>query len=390
MKKRWMAFTLVLALLLCGHAVAEEAVPDAAPTPVMEDRSLELLGSSVHCPRITGLEDEEKQAAINERIMTAGGFQAYFDRMALLISDPTGLTVTYDARIAGDLFLCVAEASGAVVNSRPTHVWTAANIDLTDGHLIGWEDLFTEPEEALEAIGEYLDENVAPELSAHLSAGSLAPLPEVFGLSPYGLTLLYPIEQLSTLQDKAGAVEVHWSEIRDYLRLEEGSVLDRVGAAENLIFSQDALAALGEALGGGSIPGIPAAIGESVQELTDRYGLQIDPDLYEGGRMFLPDDSAFRQVWLLSDALLSGWEQSTVQGLRADRLNLRGLQTGITTREDYLAALGEPESTLNVDEERALNWRIVPGTSDYYTLGEYRLRLHADEEGILQSVFLTR
>ena len=380
--KRLLAFFLMMALALPGLAWAEEE----APAPVIEDRSLELMGSSVHCPRIAGLGDEELEAAVNGQIMTAGGFQAYFDRMALLLSDPTGLRVTYEAQVLGDVFLCVAEASGAVVNTRPTHVWTAANVDLTDGHAIGWEDLFIQPEEALEAVGAYLDENVAPDLSAHLSAGSLAPLPETFGLTPYGLTLLYPIEQLSTLQDEAGAVVVNWSEIREHLRLEEGSVLDRIGAAGNLAFPDDALAALTEALDGGSIPGVPAAIGQSVQELTDLYGLQIDPDLYEGGQMLLPDDSAFRQVWLLTDTLTG----STVHGLRADRLNLLGLQTGVTDREAYLAALGEPESSLNVDEDRALNWRVVPGTSDYYTLGEYRLRLHADEEGVLRSVFLTR
>ena len=52
--------------------------------------------------------------------------------------------------------------------------------------------------------------------------------------------------------------------------------------------------------------------------------------------------------------------------------------------------LGEPETTLTVDEERAESWRIVPGTSDYYTFGDCRLRLHADENGVLRSVFLTR
>ena len=396
--KKLLALCLIWTMLLPGLAWAEGNTlmpmqtlePANSGEVTIEDSSLELGSSSVHYPRLSGLGDEALSALVNMNLQEGTGFVDYLNRMALLITDPTGLTVTYDAQILGDVFTCVMEASGAVVNTRPTHVWTAANIDLTDGHAIGWDDLFTQPEEALEAIGAYLDEAVAPELSAHLSAGSLAPLPETFGLTPYGLTLLYPIEQLSTLQDEAGAVIVLWSEIQDYLRLEEGGVLDRVGAADNLAFPEEALAALTEALSGGSIPGIPAAIGQSVQELTDRYGLQIDPDLYEGGRMFLPDDSAFRQIWLLSDALTDGWEQSTVQGLRADRLNLLGLRTGVTTRDQYIAALGDPESSLNVDEDRALNWRIAPGTSDYYTLGEYRLRLHADEEGILRSAFLTR
>ena len=53
-------------------------------------------------------------------------------------------------------------------------------------------------------------------------------------------------------------------------------------------------------------------------------------------------------------------------------------------------ALGEPDATLSVDESRADSWRIVPGTSDYYNFGDFRLRLHADESGVLRSVFLTR
>lgn len=393
--KKWLAWILMLTMLLSGLALAEEnaeaqSVTAEAAGWTIEDAGLELGASSVRYPRVTGFEDEDRAAAVEALINEHCGVTEYISRMALLISDPTGLTVTYDAQIMGDVFTCVMEASGAVVNSRPTHVWTAVNIDLTDGHVITWDDLFLRPEEALAAIGVYLDERVAPELSAHLSAGSLAPLPETFGLSPYGITLLYPIEQLSTLQDEAGAVTVLWSEIQEHLNLEEGSVLARIGAADNLRYPEDARAGLAEAISGGGFPGIPAAIGQPVLELTDAYGLQIDPDLYEGGRMFLPDDAAFRQVWLLSDALTGGWEHSVIQGLRADRLNLLGLQTGVTTRDDYLAALGEPDSTLAVDEERALNWRIVPGVSDYYALGDYRLRLHTDEAGVLRSVFITQ
>ena len=394
--KKLLALSLILAMLLPGLVWAEESAEtqppaaDASAPPTLEEAGMALGSSSVRYPRVTGLGDEALEAEVNRLIQERLGMADYLNRVALLISDPTGLTVTCEARMLGDVLTCVAEASGAVVSSRPTHVWTAVNIDLTGGHPITWDDLFTQPEEALEAIGEYLDESVAPELSAHLSAGSLAPLPETFGLSPWGLTLLYPIEQLSTLQDEAGAVTILWSEIQECLNLEEGSVLHRIGAADNLLFPEDPLAALADALSGGGIPGVPAAIGQSVQELTDRYGLQIDPDLYEGGRMFLPDDSAFRQVWLLTDALTDKWDASVVQGLRADRLNLLGLRTGVTTREEYVAALGDPESTLAVNEDRAMNWRIVPGTSDYYTVGNCRLRLHVDEEGVLRSVFITQ
>ena len=127
-----------------------------------------------------------------------------------------------------------------------------------------------------------------------------------------------------------------------------------------------------------------------MQELIDRYALLTDPDIYEGGRMIALEDGAFRQVWILTDALTEEFDQSVVQGIRADRLNFFGLCTGTTTREAWRAALGDPETTLAVDEARAESWRIVPGTSDYYPFGDCRLRLHADEDGVLRSVFLTR
>ena len=127
-----------------------------------------------------------------------------------------------------------------------------------------------------------------------------------------------------------------------------------------------------------------------MQELIDRYALLTDPDIYEGGRMIALEDGAFRGVYILTDALTDDFDRSVVQGIRADRLNFWGLCTGDTTIDWWREVLGEPETTLVVAEERAESWRIVPGTSDYYTLGDYRLRLHADESGVLRSVFLTR
>ena len=389
--KKWIAWLLMLMMTLSGTAWAEETpvALEEPLSPYIEDTGLELMGSSVRAPQVRGLGDEALEALVNEQIMTIGGFQGYFDRMALLISEPVSLTVTYDAQLLDNVFLCVAQASGAVTNNRPSHAWTAVNIDLIDGHAITWDELFAQPAEATEAIETYLYDVVAPELSAHLSSSILTPLPDTFGLSPYGVTLLYPIDQLSTLADRAGAITILWSEIQDHLNLAEGSLLDRIGAKANLSFPENAKEALTEALADGSIPGVPAAIGQSMQELTDTYGTLIDPDLYEGGRLFLLDDSTFRQIYLLTDALTDRWDTSVVQGLRADRLNLLGLRTGVTTRDDYITSLGEPESTLAVDAERADSWRIVPGTSDYYTLGAYRLRLHVDENGVLRSVFIT-
>ena len=75
--------------------------------------------------------------------------------------------------------------------------------------------------------------------------------------------------------------------------------------------------------------------------------------------------------------------------------NVRNILTqiygaGYTTMDAWRTVLGEPDATVVTDAASADSWRIVPGTSDYYLLDGFRLRLHADEDGILRSVFLMK
>ena len=360
-----------------------------AQSPTVNDMALDLLGSSIHYPQLTGL-DPAIQTAVNAAIMEKGQINARLSRMAALGSAPVKLNVSYAYTLQGDVFSCAILADGAVTNSRATQVWATVNYDLRTGEEITFTDLFTDADAATAFIETYLDEQVAPELSAHLAAGSLTPIPETFTISPTGLTLHYDIDAFRTLSDKAGTVTILWTELREHLRLEMTDVLGDLYVPLHLeleIFSSETLT---HDLAGGAFDGVPAAIGQPMQELIDRYALLTDPDIYEGGRMIALEDGAFRQVWILTDVLTEDFDQSIVQGIRADRLNFYGLCTGDTTITWWREVLGEPDATLTVDEARAESWRIVPGNSDYYTLGDYRLRLHADENGVLRSVFLTR
>ena len=288
------------------------------------------------------------------------------------------------------MFSCAILADGAVETSRATQVWSAVNVDLRTGEEITFTDLFIDADEATTFIENYLDEQVAPELSAHLAAGSLTPVPETFTISSTGLTLYYDIDDFRTLSDKAGTVTILWCELREYLKWGQTAVLMAINANQHIALGEDGALYIPEAVQAGAFDGIPATLGQPMQELIDRYALLTDPDIYEGGRMIALEDGAFRGVYILTDALTDDFDRSVVQGIRADRLNFWGLCTGDTTIDWWREVLGEPETTLVVAEERAESWRIVPGTSDYYTLGDYRLRLHADESGVLRSVFLTR
>ena len=385
MKHRILALLLILMFSLTFSLAEEVAVTDVG---------LDLLGSSVHYPQLTGLADEAVQARINAAIMEKGRINDRISRMAALMNAPVKLNVSYsytlNAILEGGVFSCAILADGAVETSRATQAWSAVNVDLRTGEEITFADLFTDVDAATAFIESYLDEQVAPDLSAHLAAGSLTPIPETFTISSTGLTLYYDIEDFRTLSDKAGTVTILWCELREHLMLDFGTVLGDFGVDSHIALGEDGALYIPEAVQSGAFDGIPATLGQPMQELIDRYALLTDPDIYEGGRMIALEDGAFRGVYILTDALTDDFDRSVVQGIRADRLNFWGLCTGDTTIDWWREVLGEPETTLVVDEERAESWRIVPGTSDYYTLGDYRLRLHADESGVLRSVFLTR
>ncbi|MBE5796470.1 MAG: hypothetical protein E7327_03725 [Clostridiales bacterium] len=375
------------AVLLLGAAAAETTM--TADSVQVHDVALDMLGSTLHYPQLTGIADEAVQKAANDAIMTAGQIEKRINRMAALLTSPVKLQVSYAHTLAGNVFSCAILADGAVDTTRATQVWSTVTLDLTTGESIPLDALFTDADAARAHIGEYLTGQVAPEQSAHLAAGNLTPLPESFSVSREGLTLYYPIEQFRTLSDRAGTVTLLWTEMREYLDLSEGSVLCSLGVPETLRLN-DALARthLTDALSAGGFPGVPAVIGQSVKELTDRYAQLTDNELCEAGRMFILEDGAFRGTWLITDALTDSWDKSTVSIIRTDRLNLHGLCTGTTTMAEWRQALGTPDATVTTGAAQADSWRILPGTSDYYLLGEYRLRLHADESGVLRSVFL--
>ncbi len=385
MCKRILIF--LLALLLSVPALAE--TPGEPDGPAVTDVVLDLLGSSIHYPQLAGL-DEAVQQKVNGAILQSGAIESRVSRMAALMNAPVKLHVSYTYTLAGPVFSCAILADGAVETTRSTQVWSTVNLDLRTGDAIPLAALFTDPEAARTAIEGILLEEVAPDQSAHLPAGNLTPLPETFSLTREGITFHYPIEQFCTLSGRAGTVTLLWAELRDLLDLSEGSPLHALGVTETLTLGENARENIAAAVAEGSFPGIPATLGQPVKELTDLHAQLTDNELCEAGRMFILEDGRFRGVYVITDALTDGWNKSTVSLLRADRLNLYGLCTGHTTVEAWRAALGDPDATVITDEASAGNWRIVPGTSDYYTLGDVRLRLHADENGILRTVFLMK
>ena len=380
-----------LLTILTAACMMAACVPACAEGAEIREKSLELFGSSVRFPALSGMEDAELEQQVNDRIAADLDEEYYQARMTQLISDDErSITVSWEGAILGDVFSCALEAEGAVRGNRGTHEWAWSNVDLRDGHEISFGELFADEDAAREAIGEYLEWTVGPELSPHLGNSELTPLPEGFRLERTGLTLLYKAEKLSTLRDRAGAVKIGWNEIRDYADWSEDGILSRIGAAEMTTLteeSRDRIIAMTE---GGQLPDIPVKPGDSVKEWTDRSHLLNDPEEYAGGRMFSLEGAAFRNVFVLSDKVSSSWDESVVQGVRMDRGCVWGLCIGETAADEWHQLLGEPDHTTVLDAEQAELERTVPGKCDYYQYGDYRLQLQYGEDGILAGITLAQ
>ena len=389
--KRHIVFCLVTAVTLAAltlfAAPAEEA--GQGTETLFEEKGLELGECSVKYPVLReGAAAEELRQTINDRILEDGHVRDYLTRVSQLISGGS-LQVSWSGTVMGDVFSFVMSAEGAVVNPRPAFVWTVGNIDLRDGHEVTWEELFPDPEAARETVEAYLEEEVAPELSAHLLNSGLTPAPELFALNERGLLLLYPADQLSTLSDRAGDVLIPWRVVSELLDAREDGITARIGVTKWLEMTEENAEKIRAAAAAGALPGIPVRLGDSVQAWTDRQHLLIDPDVYEGGRLFSLEGGIFRNVFLMTDFLSESWDTSVVDGIRMDEGNLFGLVTGRTEQEAWRQLLGEPDHTVEYDEEKAEAYRTVPGSRDYYEFGGNRLQLHANEEGVLVSVIIS-
>ena len=378
---------LTILTAICLMAAAGCAAEGAA----LEEMALELGRSSVRFPAVTGMADAGAETRVNEQIRQDLHVDDYLTRMTALISDEVrSITVTWDGGILGDVFSCAAQAEGSVNPPRNSHVWTAANVDLRDGHEITFDELFIDGDAAREAIETLLEETVAGEQNPHQEGSALTPLPETFRLERTGLTLLYGIGQLSTLTGRAGAVKIGWNDIWGYVDPSEDGIIERIGARDTVALTEASPARIRETAESGQLPDIPVKIGDSVKEWTDRAHLLNDPEEYGGGRMFELEGAAFRGVYILSDKVSSGWDGSTVQGIRMDRGSLWGLCIGETTADEWHMLLGEPEDTAVFDEARAEEYRTESGACDYYQYGDYRLQLQYRENGTLIGITLAR
>lgn len=224
-----------------------------------------------------------------------------------------------------------------------------------------------------------------PEISSYGDASGLLPIPlNAFLLDEAGISFYYAPDQLTLLSGKSGAVNFHYDELAPWLKLGEDDVLAQIAVPQLLSAGPLTEESIAEYLSQGRLPGIPVQLGDELGTVLEDYPLLMDSEGFPGGSKYLLEDARFRGTALIEEAGNSG----KIAGILSQRVNLSGIITGKTQRDEVLSLLGQPASTLALDDNTAASYGLLAGQMDSYAQAGHALEMIYDQAGLLQAVWL--
>ena len=292
-----------------------------------------LLIFLVFCLMICSAFAEEAWFADQEAQLVPPGVEAQVDRQAYALALPEGRQVL-SLRLT---------AEGNLRFGRYDQIVRTALLDAETGEEIGLEAIFPDPDALQEFLDAYVEENVLEGLNTYLDASDLLPVPlDAVSFDDQGVTFHYPTNRFRFFSGHAGAVQLQWYELRDYMALSE------MGAP------------------------LPLEPGGNIDELLETYGSLTEPDLVTGGELYEFEAPALRGVQAIAD------DTGRVIAVRYARFEWRGVTPGMS-REEVEALLSSADVTVDLDADTAVYLWVQPGTRADY--GD--TRLYYDEDGTL-------
>lgn len=375
---------LILALCLPTLCLAQESVP------TVEEVKTQIGENYVAYPQLTNLADETIQAKINDDIVASSGVTEHLVTLVTLGDSPWGLQVQYQVTLNRDgVFSVLISAEGKMPNKRNGQAYTALTYDLTTGDRLGLDSLFQNEDQTMTRLETQAYGSLSQELTGYTENSDFIPLPQDrFTLDETGITFWYEGEQFQLLSGYAGACQFRYEELQQDLR--KDGLSGQLGLIRQPLSRQQAAQQVQSCVQAGALPGIPVQMGQSMTEVIDKYRLVRTPDEFPGGRYYLLEDPAFRDMLVISDAMESGYDHSVVEGIQMKRGGMAGLLIGASTRQDWMDILGQPQETIVFTDSMAYDYNLPAGQSDIYHFGEYELRLHGDENGVLRAIQLCR
>jgi hypothetical protein len=378
-------------LLSPASATVTQLASDPDGSVSVTEVATENGDNYVRYPQLEGMSNLSVQQTINDEIVDLAKIAQRLITLSTLQATGATLQVGYTAYLHDQLFSVVISAKGMMENMRNGHAYTALAYDLKTGTRLQLSDFFTDADTATAWMEDQLLSGYADELSSYLEYAELTPLPaDSFSFDENGITFWYPYKQFALLSGYSGAVQFQYGELQELLIAQDGSVPARLGALLAQYTDAQILKAIQTIAAEGTLPCVSVHLGDPIPDLIAQFRLVRTPDQYPGGRYFQLEAPEFRQVLVLSDALISTYDSSVVEGILATRMNLYGIQTGVTTRTRWQHILGEPTATVDLDSSIAADYGLPAGTADYYTVSDRQLMLYADTNGVLYAVRLTK
>ena len=391
-QKKW---RLALLAVMLFTMLALPAVCEEASVIVRVEEQYGASGSFVWYPVLSLSSGETSPVLerVNSAILEKARIPEYLRLLSGIREGSAGLRMDVQWALApsGSYLSILFSARGKMLSSRPSQVYYPMTFDLITGEEIGFDRLFSDPEKARSFIEEYLEEEIAPSLSSYLENSALLPIPfDRFYLDGCGhLLFLYENSQLSFLSGDSGAVAFRYSELREVLDTSpDGAPYALLRFPEQYSASAEAFqSALRESVQQGTLPGLGADIclGDSLEEVLDRHHPAADSGFYPGGAYYETEDAFLRGVLFLTDE-----REEEITGILTGRIDLFGLETGVTTLPEVLLLLDtSPIAQLPLSAAAADMYRVCPGTAAVFSAGQHYLTLYADEEDVVQYVRLS-
>lgn len=319
--------------------------------------------------------DEELDARLHVRLDTD-------DALILLRSgaEITGTTDVYQFEKDGKAYTSVRfTQQGKIRFGRYGQTVSTVLVHTEDGSEASLEQVLGDAAALQAFLDLYVEEKVLPFISTYLDTSELLPVPlDNIYLAQDGITVHYPADRFSFFSGNSGAVEIKYYEMADALGYREETVPD---AAQQIF----ALAH------NGMLPGVQDVwLDMTLSGALAVFGAVTDPDYIADGEIYEVERPALRGVQLIAARGAQEDETALLQGIRSQRVNMYGLKTGVTAREECLRVLGEPAAGVHLDAAAAESYRVAEGKMDIYTAGEYRLKMYYDGNDILFAAEISR
>jgi len=267
---------------------------------------------------------------------------------------------------------------GKIRFGRYGQVVSTVLLDLTDGSEKDISCVTGDTDALQSALDLYVEEKVLPHINTYLDTSELLPVPlDNVYFAKDGLTIHYPADRFSFFSGNSGAVEIKYYELADVL--EEMDTQIASDTAQQVF----ALAAQGV------LPGVSDVwLDMTISGALAMHGTLTDPDYIADGEIYEVEEPALRGVQLIAPR--DAQEGDKLQGIRSARVNMFGLKTGVTMREECISTLGEAAASVNLDTAAAESYRVAEGTVDIYTAGAYQLKLYYDMDDVLFAAEVSR